>query len=67
MKKYLVIDGGDGDYFIVDDLLLTIKELYEYELNDEGESFESVSKKFYSFYKVFEIEGEIKIKTYENI
>jgi hypothetical protein len=59
MKKYLVVCFDDvNDSYIVEDLNGLINEMYESEL--ERESFESVSEKFYSFHKVFEIEGEIK-------
>ena len=59
MKKYLVVCFDDAnDSYIVEDLNSLINEMYEPEL--ERESYESVSKKFYSYHKVFEIEGEIK-------
>ena len=63
MKKYLVVNSEDGnDFYIVDDLKELIEEMYEFEfeLVQNEESFESVSEKFYSFYQVFEINGEIK-------
>ena len=60
MKKYLVIYFNDvNDSYIVEDLLLLINEMYEVELLN-GEDFDSVDKKFYSYHKVFEINGEIK-------
>ena len=60
MKKYLVVCFDDAnDSYIVEDLNSFINEMYEVELlNDE--TFESVSEKFYSYHKVFEIKGEIK-------
>lgn len=61
MKKYLVVNSKDGnDFYIVDDLKELIEEMYEFELIQNEESFESVSEKFYSFYQVFEINGKIK-------
>jgi hypothetical protein len=61
MKKYLVVNSKDGnDFYIVDDLKELIEEMYEFELVQNEESFESVSEKFYSFFQVFEIDGEIK-------
>ena len=58
MKKYLVVCFDDAnDSYIVEDLNGLINEMYEPEL--ERESFESVSEKFYSYHKVFEIEGTI--------
>ena len=61
MKKYLVISFDDvNDSYIVEDLNVLIKEIYEFELVQDKELFESVSKKFFSYHKVFEIIGEIK-------
>ena len=63
MKKYLVICFDDvNDSYIVEDLNLLkslIEEMYEVELMN-NESFESVSNKFYSYHKVYEIDGTIK-------
>jgi hypothetical protein len=61
MKKYLVISKENGkDFYIVDNLKELIEEMYDFELLQNEESFESVSEKFYRFYQVFEINGEIK-------
>jgi len=61
MKKYLVVSNENGkDFYIVDNLKELIEEMYEFELVQNEESFESVSEKFYRFYQVFEINGEIK-------
>ena len=61
MKKYLVVNSENGnDFYIVNDLKELIEEIYEFELVQNEESFESVSENFYSFYQVFEINGEIK-------
>jgi hypothetical protein len=61
MKKYLVVSKENGkDFYIVDNLKELIEEMYEFELVQNEESFESVSEKFYRFYQVFEINGEIK-------
>ena len=59
MKKYLVVafENADDSY-IVEDLNGLIKEMYEHELNYEP--FSAVHKKFFSYHKVFEIEGTIK-------
>lgn len=60
-KQYLVIDIFDvPNYYIVDDLSLLIKEMYEPELLN-GKSFEIVSKWFHDNHKVFEVHGEIKL------
>lgn len=59
MTQFIVIDLDNASYsYIVNNLKELIKEMYEPEL--ERESFEDVSKKFYSSHKVFEIKGEIK-------
>ena len=61
MKKYLVVSSENGnDFYIVDDLKELIEDIYEFELVQKEASFESVSEKFYMFYQVFEINGEIK-------
>ena len=61
MKKYLVVSSENGnDFYIVDDLKELIEEMYEFEVVQNEESFESISEKFYRFYQVFEINGEIK-------
>jgi hypothetical protein len=61
MKKYLVVSSENGnDFYIVDDLKELIEEMYEFEVVQKEESFESISEKFYRFYQVFEINGEIK-------
>ena len=61
MKKYLVVSSENGnDFYIVDDLKELIEEMYEFEVVQKEESFESISEKFYRFYQVFEITGEIK-------
>jgi len=61
MKKYLVVSSENGnDFYIVDDLKELIEDIYEFELVQNEASFESVSEKFYMFYQVFEINGEIK-------
>jgi hypothetical protein len=61
MKKYLVVSKENGkDFYIVDNLKELIEEMYDFELLQNEESFESVSEKFYRFYQVFEINGEIK-------
>ena len=60
MKNYLVIAFEDAnDSYYVNDLTSLINEMYEVELMN-GESFESVSDKFYSYHKVYEIDGTIK-------
>lgn len=60
MKKYLAICFNDAtDSYVVNDLKKLIEEMYENEML-YGESFEEVSNKFYSYHKVFEINGEIK-------
>ncbi len=59
MKKYLVISFDDvNDSYIVEDLNVLIKEIYEDDLNYI--SIEDISRKFFSYHKVFEIKGEIK-------
>jgi len=59
MKKYLVVCFDDAnDSYIVEDLNVLIKEMYEDDLNYIP--IEDISRKFFSFHKVFEIEGEIK-------
>ena len=61
MKKYLVVSSENGnDFYIVNDLKELIEEMYEFELVQNGETFESVSEKLYRFYQVFEIDGTIK-------
>jgi hypothetical protein len=59
-KQFIVIEEGNDDYYIVEDLLSLINEMYECEVAD-GESFEEVSSKFYSIHKVIEVTGEIKM------
>ncbi len=59
-KQFIVIEEGNDDYYIVDDLSSLISEMYECELAD-GESFDEVSSKFYSIHKVIEVTGEIKM------
>ena len=53
MKKFIVIEEGTGDYYIVDDLKDLITQMYE-EYNDENED------SFYRIHKVIEVVGEIK-------
>ena len=61
MKKYLVIDFDDANNpYIVDNLKELIEDIYEFELVQDEESFESVSNKFYLHHKVYEVEGTIK-------
>jgi hypothetical protein len=59
MKKFIVIEEGSGDYFIVDNLEKLIEEMYggrEYvDIDKSKESFNRI-------YKVIEIEGEFSIK-----
>jgi hypothetical protein len=57
MKKFIVIEEGSGDYFIVDSLEKLIKEMYGNYDDESKESFNRV-------YKVIEIEGEFNIKEY---
>ena len=60
MKQFLVIDLFDTpNYYIVEDLMSLINEMYEVELMN-GESFENVNQWFNNNHKVFEIEGTIK-------
>jgi hypothetical protein len=58
-KQFIVIEEGNDDYYVVEDLSSLINEMYECELED-GESFDEVSSKFYSIHKVIEVIGEIK-------
>lgn len=58
MKKYLVI-SNDNDFYIVDDLKDLIEDIYEFELIQNEETFESMSEKLYRFHQVFEINGTI--------
>ena len=52
MKKYLVIDVNNGNYFyLVDDLTELINEMYECELFDN--EFEVVKGWFFENFKVF--------------
>ena len=61
MKKYLVVSSENGnDFYIVNNLKELIEEIYDFQLIINEESFENVSEKFYRFYQVFEINGEIK-------
>jgi hypothetical protein len=57
MKKFIVIEEGNGDYFIVDNLEELIKEMYG---NYDDESRESFNR----IYRVIEIEGEFSVKEY---
>ena len=60
MKKYLVIAFEDAnDSYYVEDLLSLINEMYEVELMN-GKTFDEVSNMFYSYHKVYEIDGTIK-------
>ena len=60
MKQYLVIAFNDAnDSYIVEDLLSLINEMYEVELMN-GKTFDEVSNMFYSYHKVYEIDGTIK-------
>jgi hypothetical protein len=52
MKKYLVIDINNGNYFyLVDDLIELINEMYIQELFDN--EFEVVKEWFFDNFKVF--------------
>jgi hypothetical protein len=58
MKKYLVIDVNDGNYFyLVDDLTELIIEMYECELFDN--EFEVVKGWFFENFKVFVSNSDI--------
>jgi len=61
MKKFIVIEEGSGDYFIVDNLEKLIKEMYggreNFNIDESKESFDRI-------YKVIEIEGEFSVKEY---
>jgi hypothetical protein len=52
-KKYIVIEEGTGDYYIVDDLKTLIEEMYE-EYTGDAEAA------FYRVHKVIEVVGEIR-------
>jgi hypothetical protein len=58
MKKYLVIDVNNGNYFyLVDDLTELINEMYECELFDN--EFEVVKGWFFENFKVFVSNSDI--------
>jgi hypothetical protein len=52
-KKYIVIEEGTGDYYIVDDLKTLIEEMYEKYTDETVESFNNI-------HSVIMIEGEIR-------
>ena len=54
MNKFIVIEKGSGDFFIVDNLEKLINEMY-------GEYDED---SFYRGYRVIEVEGEFEIREY---
>lgn len=61
MKKFIVIEEGSGDYFVVDNLEKLIEEMYggreSFDMEKSRESFDRV-------YRVIEVEGEFEIKEY---
>ena len=58
MKKYLVVDINDANYyFVVDDLKELIDEMYEVELLDND--YEVVKGWFFDNFKVFVSESNI--------
>ena len=61
MKKQFIVVAFDNaeDCYVVEDLLMLINEMYEVELMN-GKSFDEVSEMFYSYHKVFEVNGEVK-------
>ena len=57
--KYLVVCSEDvNDFYIVDDLNDLITDIYDCEL--ENNSFDVVKVWFFSYYKVFVSDGNIK-------
>ncbi len=61
MIKFIVIEEGSGDYFIVDNLEKLIEEMYggrdSFDMEESRESFDRI-------YRVIEIEGEFSLKEY---
>lgn len=61
MIKFIVIEEGSGDYFIVDNLEVLIEEMYggreSFDMEESRESFDRI-------YRVIEIEGEFSLKEY---
>lgn len=55
MIKFIVIEKGSGDFFIVDNLEKLIEEMYDGEYNEDS---------FYRGYSVIEVKGEFEIKEY---
>jgi hypothetical protein len=59
MKKFIVIEEGSGDYFIVDNLEKLIEEMYG---GRENFDIDKSKESFNRMYRVIEIEGEFSIK-----
>ena len=61
MKKQFIVVAIDNaeDCYVVDNLKTLISDMYEAELLN-GITFNSVTHMFFSYHKVFEINGEVK-------
>ena len=61
MKKYFVVDEKEGGFsYMVNDLNSLITEMYECELVEGGELFETCEGYFFNTHFVFESDSEIK-------
>ena len=54
MKKFIVIESGTGDYFIVDSLEVLIEEMYG---GRDDFDFEKAKESFNNVYNVIVVEG----------
>lgn len=54
MKKFIVIESGTGDYFVVDSLESLIEEMYGGRVDFD---FEKAKKSFNNNYNVIVVEG----------